>query len=46
MRSNAISTDVSEMCKELGGGGHRNAAGCTLSGNTILRNFFIPFNEE
>jgi oligoribonuclease NrnB/cAMP/cGMP phosphodiesterase (DHH superfamily) len=46
MRSNAISTDVSEICKELGGGGHRNAAGCTLSGNTILRNFFIPFNEE
>ncbi len=42
MRSLSHSVDVSDICKKLGGGGHRNAAGCTLPGSTILRDFFIP----
>ena len=25
--------NASEICKEMGGGGHKNAAGCSLSGN-------------
>jgi oligoribonuclease NrnB/cAMP/cGMP phosphodiesterase (DHH superfamily) len=42
MRSLSHAVDVSDICKNLGGGGHRNAAGCTLPGSIILRDFFIP----
>jgi len=42
MRSTSDSVDVSEICKKIGGGGHRNAAGCTLPGSTVLREMFIP----
>jgi oligoribonuclease NrnB/cAMP/cGMP phosphodiesterase (DHH superfamily) len=42
LRSGSHAVDVSEICKKLGGGGHRNAAGCILPGSTILRDFFIP----
>ena len=31
MRS-ATTVDVSELCKQLGGGGHVKAAGCQLTG--------------
>lgn len=30
MRSNDTHIDISEICKKLGGGGHRNAAGCSI----------------
>jgi hypothetical protein len=42
MRSDNTKQDVSVICKELGGGGHRNASGCTLKGNITLRDIFIP----
>jgi len=40
MRSLDEKEDVSKICKEFGGGGHRNAAGCTIKGK--LRDTFIP----
>jgi len=42
MRSDNTKQDVSVICKEFGGGGHRNASGCTLKGNITLRDIFIP----
>jgi oligoribonuclease NrnB/cAMP/cGMP phosphodiesterase (DHH superfamily) len=46
MRSSSSSIDISEICKKFGGGGHRNAAGCTLPGSTILREIFIPVPQS
>lgn len=40
MRSIDDKQDVSKICKEFGGGGHRNAAGCTIKGK--LRDVFVP----
>jgi oligoribonuclease NrnB/cAMP/cGMP phosphodiesterase (DHH superfamily) len=40
MRSLNEKEDVSEICKEFGGGGHRNASGCTIKSN--LNKIFIP----
>ena len=43
MRSTSTNVDVSEIAKEFGGGGHRNASGFTLDGNKfILNNVFLP----
>ncbi len=44
MRSMDDRVDVSKICKEFGGGGHRNAAGCTIKGK--LRDIFVPFKTE
>ena len=44
MRSLDDKEDVSQICKEFGGGGHRNAAGCTVKGR--LRDVFVPFKSE
>ena len=42
MRSTDQSTNVNEICQLYGGGGHRNSSGCTLSGNIILEDIFVP----
>ena len=42
MRSNNTKIDVNEICKKYGGGGHRNAAGCSIPGTNILEDIFIP----
>lgn len=44
MRSSDDKIDVSEICKELGGGGHRNASGCTYRG--ALKNLFVPVDNK
>lgn len=44
MRSTDEKQDVSKICKEFGGGGHRNAAGCTIRGK--LRDVFVPFKSQ
>lgn len=40
MRSTDEQIDVSKICQRFGGGGHRNASGCTLPPNTLLRDIF------
>ena len=42
LRSNDNSTDVSKICQKYGGGGHRNASGCSISGDIILEELFVP----
>lgn len=44
MRSINEKQDVSQICKEFGGGGHRNASGCTVKGK--LRDIFIPKKDD
>jgi oligoribonuclease NrnB/cAMP/cGMP phosphodiesterase (DHH superfamily) len=44
MRSTDEKQDVSKICKELGGGGHRNASGCTVKGK--LKDLFIPVKTD
>ncbi len=39
MRSTNDKQDVSQICKEFGGGGHRNASGCTIKNR--LKDFFV-----
>lgn len=43
MRSTDEKVDVSQICKEFGGGGHRNASGCTIKGK--LRDVFVPYKS-
>lgn len=46
LRSNDDKVDICEIAKQLDtkgfGGGHRNAAGCTLSNGQSIRDWFIP----
>ena len=42
MRSTENGVDVSKICEKYGGGGHRNASGCSLSGDLILEEIFVP----
>ena len=40
MRSTDELTDVSKICQKYGGGGHRNASGCTLPPHLLPRDIF------
>jgi len=46
MRSDYDRQDVSSICAELGGGGHRNASGCTLDYSVRLCDIFVPVSRQ
>jgi len=46
LRAHHDNTDVSEISKEFGGGGHAKAAGFTLPGDTVIDDLFDTVEEK